>query len=882
MKQVALISMLLLFSAFELFSQIVISGSVRYAKDLSVVDLANVIIEDTEKNTVIGSAVTSPDGRFKISCKSGSSTLKLTVAGFNIARHSQIIKAQSQEVMIEVEYQEIRLTEAVIKVKPIKRTGDTLTYYVSKFSDSLDRSIGDVLKKMPGISVDKSGGIKYNGRAITKFYIEGMDMMGSRYGVATKNVQAKDIATVEVYENHQPVKMLRELNRSNPDNTAINLKLKDKSKGVLIASMQLGAGYQPWSWNGAITAMLFTGSYQMFVSAKTNNSGEDIISELVEQYDNSAQLTPYIGVYTPAKPEIDLERYMDNTTHAVSVNNLFKLSKEKLLSLNGIYYYDRQDFRDSSVTVYYMPSADPLKISEATGVRSKTNNAEMRLKFTNNGEKNYIEDVLTVQAKWNQAQGSVLTQDEEVLQRFDMNPNLGVNNKFDIVKTLKDGPTFDFSSTIGVRSLPATLRVNPLLYPSIFGYEQASAESAIQTMSNRAFYTQEHMGFSWEITPRFRFDAKVGFTLDHQTMESSLGLESGSMHPDSLDNQIISNRWNAFGTVGLNYKYKKLDIHTFVKMNYAFIKFNDKIKNTLTSQSKPFFNPSLMVNLALAPNLKLNLISDYTEDYGAVNSFYSGYIMTDYRSISTRSGEIAENRRQNHNVSLKYADAISALFASVDASYWWSRSNLMYGTIFKGNLSYIESYHINNTSQGYAVNGKVSKFFDDLFTTVELSGGYEQFWMDVLRQQQVMNTHNSTAKGGIKWITRWFRKIKTTYTPTYQYTQTKYSNKDLNATSIHALHQVLAVDYPIISKLILNLTGEHYFNSAVVSGSRNIWFLDASLMFKTKKLEYMLEGRNLLGTRVYNNSYTSAATDFEYHYLLRPASVMLKVRFNLN
>lgn len=880
MKQGTLLFILLLLSITEVFSQIVISGSVRSVKDLSAVDLANVIIEDPQTNIVISSAITDENGRFKISCKTESSTLKLTVAGFNIARHSQIIKAQSQEIVIDVEYQEIRLKEVVIKAEPIKRTGDTLTYYVSKFSDSLDRSIGDVLKKMPGISVDKSGGIKYNGKAIKKFYIEGMDMMGSRYGIATNNVQAKDIATVEVYENHQPIKMFKDLTFS--DDAAINLKLKDKSKGSLIATMQLGAGYKPWSWNGMLTAMLFTSSYQMFVSAKTNNSGEDIIGELIEQYDNSAQLIPQIGVYSPAKPDIDIERYMDNTTHAISINNLFKLDKDKLLSINGVYIYDRQNFQDSSITVYYMPSTDPLKINEATSVRSKTNHAEMRMKFTENSSKRYIEDVLTLQAKWNQAQGEVLTQDEVIHQSFNMNPNFSVNNEFHSAKTLKNGRSFSINSIIGASNLPASLRVNPIIYPSIFGYEQTTDGTAIQTMTNQVFHTKEYIGLNYEITPRLSLSANIGFSLDHQKMESSLGIKSRNEYPDSLYNNIISNRWSVYGNAFLNYKYKKLRISTFVDIDYAFINFNDKIKNVFTSNSKPFFRPSLIIDLALTLNLKLNLQTYYTENYGTVSNFYSGYIMTDYRSISTRNGDIAENKSQNHSIGLKYADAMSALFASVDASYWRNKSNMMYGTTFNGNLSYIESYNIDHIMHGYGVNGKVSKFFDNISTTLELSGRYEQFWMDIFRQNNVMNTNNITAKAGIKWITSWCKKIKSNYTANYIYNQTKYSNKELNVTSINALHQVLAIDYPIINKLVLNLTGEHYFNSAIVSGSRNIYFLDAGLTFKTKKTEYMLEARNLLDTRIYNNNYTSGATDFEYHYLLRPTSIMFKVKFKLN
>ncbi len=47
---------------------------------------------------------------------------------------------------------------------------------VSGFSSAKDRTIGDVLKKMPGIEVAKNGSVSYNGKAINEFLVEGIDL----------------------------------------------------------------------------------------------------------------------------------------------------------------------------------------------------------------------------------------------------------------------------------------------------------------------------------------------------------------------------------------------------------------------------------------------------------------------------------------------------------------------------------------------------------------------------------------------------------------------------------------------------------------------------------------------------------------------------------
>jgi hypothetical protein len=58
---------------------------------------------------------------------------------------------------------------------------------VNSFSKEQDRSIGDVLKRMPGIEVLPDGKILYQGKAINKYYIEGLDLLEGKYNLANEN-----------------------------------------------------------------------------------------------------------------------------------------------------------------------------------------------------------------------------------------------------------------------------------------------------------------------------------------------------------------------------------------------------------------------------------------------------------------------------------------------------------------------------------------------------------------------------------------------------------------------------------------------------------------------------------------------------------------------
>ena len=60
-----------------------------------------------------------------------------------------------------------------------------------------------------------------------------------------------------------------------------------------------------------------------------------------------------------------------------------------------------------------------------------------------------------------------------------------------------------------------------------------------------------------------------------------------------------------------------------------------------------------------------------------------------------------------------------------------------------------------------------------------------------------------------------------------------------------------------------------------------MFFLDAALTYKSRRVEYMLEARNLLDTGSFRSVSQSDITDYAYTYKLRPAAVIFKIKFSL-
>ena len=142
---------------------------------------------------------------------------------------------------IKMQEQAVALKEVKVTPQRIRAEGDTLTYSVAGFKQKQDRSIADVIAKMPGLEVQPNGSIKYQGKTINKFYIEGMDLLGGKYAMASENLSADKVKSVQVYENHQPVKALKNVQFS--EQAALNLVLKDDAKNVWQGVVDMATGY---------------------------------------------------------------------------------------------------------------------------------------------------------------------------------------------------------------------------------------------------------------------------------------------------------------------------------------------------------------------------------------------------------------------------------------------------------------------------------------------------------------------------------------------------------------------------------------------------------------------------------------------------------------
>ncbi|MFA6336279.1 MAG: hypothetical protein WCX48_12160, partial [Bacteroidales bacterium] len=303
------------------FAQFKVNGRIANTKGDTMSGLNIIISSINNPQSIIAYTMTDEFGNYSIEFKNNQDSVLLLITGFNIAPISKKIKNYNSTHSFTITEKATELKEVVIKADKLYARGDTVNYNVASFATERDYSIGEVLKKMPGINVMPSGQIAYRGIPIKNFYIEGLDLLKGRYGIATNNIAPKDVATVQVFENHQDIEALKGLTHEN--RASINLKLKQGVKGVFNLIGTFGGGTDKnLLWDNSLVGMYFQRTKQHFMTYKGNNRGADIAKETHSfreaDIGSTSQMT---ALQLPQPPGIDKSKYYFNNSNSGTLNN---------------------------------------------------------------------------------------------------------------------------------------------------------------------------------------------------------------------------------------------------------------------------------------------------------------------------------------------------------------------------------------------------------------------------------------------------------------------------------------------------------------------------------------------------------------------------------
>lgn len=279
-----LISILLFFSSFA--QQVNISGSVINPDENKPVH--NAVIALLTKDSVIYKFTRSDaEGKYSLKNVQPDNYILITTHPYfaDLVENVEIKSDVTLPPYALISKTKI-LQEVIIKTgKPIQIKGDTTIYTADSFKVSANANVEELLKKLPGIQVDKDGKIKAMGETVEKVLVDGEEFFGDDPGMAVKNLRADAVKEVQVFNKKSEQAEFTGVDDGNTQKT-INLKLKEDKKTGYFGKIDVSGGAQKRigdRYNNNLLFSSFKGKRKLSAFLLNGNTGQDGLAWQDEQ-----------------------------------------------------------------------------------------------------------------------------------------------------------------------------------------------------------------------------------------------------------------------------------------------------------------------------------------------------------------------------------------------------------------------------------------------------------------------------------------------------------------------------------------------------------------------------------------------------------------------
>jgi len=767
-----------------------------------------------------------------------------------------------------------QLDEIYIKVpKAVTVNKDTTKYNVQHFMSPEDRSLESVIRKMPGMDVNKDGTIFFKGKKISKVLLEGDDLTGEGYKVITKNLKPEFIEEVQAQEHYIEDDLLKGI--INSDDIVLNLKVKNKKAKKIIGSVDAGLGIinrrmlstNLVSFIDKTKAFAFANHTNL--NGETNSNVLDLADENRKFTGNNQIIRHGIGTYNP----FDATLYTINNTTQGSLNAITRLTDDFKVHYSLFYSWSKLLGQTSMQNTYFIPNSIYTEDNDTRNSLNKTlkadfnadylmkRNARFWARFTYKQEPKQFNSVAF--SIFNDMIGDSVIQSQQ-----DLNKNFNGQLKY----TLKANPktAYLFSARILIDDVSQNYKTSSILYQGIPIFN--GAQNLSQLVSNKNFKIKVDFEELKRYSKSFLY-LNVGNEVNHFKINSSL------FTVNQGNKTLVGNNFINDNLFKINQSY--------VTGKYVYdhqpIKVTAQLKSTiqfLTNMGKDsaylIFGPNL--TFAYKPNQVQNISLNY--NYRNSNpqpiEYYENYILTDIRNFNSGLTNFYNYNTHTVNVSYGYNDFFNSYFnlnVSLNGNY--SKYGFLYTSFFENTLNYSKKEPYKGIS-AFSTNISAKKFIPAL--SFNITGNYAP---------SIMN-YFSQLESGMKKYTSINHYINTKINTGFnlpinfgvgtELMLSRTESKNMNLAKSNAYKYNLEYHYKISSKMF-NFSS---YNMYRMNG-QNFNLIDTELQYNPTKgnFKYSLQGKNLANLKAFTNLNINEVSSSNYSSSILGRCVILNVSMSV-
>lgn len=370
--------------------------------------VAQILVKLKKENKTVAYTSSDENGRYSIKINK-TGTYELVFSSMNYEEVALPITINNINHTIEKDItlyskEVIELNEVIaISKRPITIRKDKIVFDADSFLQGNEEVIEDLLKKLPGITVDSEGTIKVGNQEIEKVMIENDDFFEKGYKIVTKNMSIQPVDKVELLQRYSNNKHLKGIEHSNK--VALNLKLKKDAKNQWFGNLDGGLDVLSADfYNFSTNLMNFESKNKYYFLVNLNNIGRDVTGSLSHLVNPNNRAKNFVGdgfktvkniEKTPINIGFENDRTRINNEKLISLNAIFnpseRLKIKPILFFNG----DELNFEQNSIKSYKLSEHNNFTNTEQYKQRNKTKNIYGKVDVTYDFNKTSTLEIIT-------------------------------------------------------------------------------------------------------------------------------------------------------------------------------------------------------------------------------------------------------------------------------------------------------------------------------------------------------------------------------------------------------------------------------------------------------------------------------------------------------
>ncbi len=633
---------------------------------------ANVMLHQNDSLQADHFALTATDGRFQIKAEMHKS-YTLTVSYFGYKAVKKKIKTLKkiynlQFVLYEnnEELDEISLKYSI----PVVVKKDTTTYNAGSFTNGSERSLKDILKKLPGVQVDNNGQIKVNGKTVTHVYVENKKFFNGNSKLAIENIPADAVNKIQAIDHFQDVSFMKSFEDSKK--MILNVKLKEGKKNFIFGDAGLRKGLKK-EYLAAVKTFYYSAKKTLNYIGTVNNINENVLTfndllrfatddDRLGNYKESRQNYKFIASLLPR------DYYSSNVNfHAIqgqsTVNSFLNTSMYAIFDQNdnnGQEYNLQTDLNEDSANLSTQKNISDqnrfglgqfkLDYAPATNTTIRYNLFLVHTKTNQQTQNIYFSDQVR-DTVFNEGINELYSvrQDINYFHRIDVKNAFRAYLQFDYFKNTKDRQTQSFSEPDFV----------PVISQNLYRINTFNSTTNYEASFNFKYY--------WILTAVKHLYPSFGFLYRQSKLQSNAWqiLENTQSYLlTNFDNQLDAISKNYYGSLAYKVKKGEITVKSGFKLNvfnWDLSQYN--IHRTIT-QVLPFLNFD-----AKKGDTKYKFTYSYQSRLPDIEDWLGGLQYVDFKTLHTGNPELDIEKNHELKLSVFYFDLTKGNILLGDVSY---------------------------------------------------------------------------------------------------------------------------------------------------------------------------------------------------------------------